>query len=88
MNKRLKQVKTTPKAQALLDALKALREAQAVIRAERLRNNSGYLQSAGFRMRKHFFCAPVSDQSTPRGPVVPLSSMAPALVPSRPQRLT
>ena len=68
--------------------LKALREAQAVIRAERLRNNSGYLQSAGFRMRKHFFCAPVSDQSTPRGPVVPLSSMAPALVPSRPQRLT
>ena len=68
--------------------LKALREAQAVIRAERLRNNSGYLQSAGFRMRKHFLCAPVSDQSTPRGPVVPLSSMAPALVPSRPQRLT
>merc|ERR1712205_125590 len=38
--------------------LKALREAQAVIRAERLRNNSGYLQSPGFRMRKHFFCAP------------------------------
>ena len=67
--------------------LKALREAQAVIRAERVRNNSGYLQSAGFRMRKHFFCAPVSDQSTPRGPVT-LSSMAPALVPSRPQRLT
>ena len=61
--------------------LKALREAQAVIRAERLRNNSGYLQSAGFRMRKHFFCAPVSDQSTPRGLVVPLSSMAPALFP-------
>tara|TARA_R100000655_G_scaffold48284_3_gene85692 strand:- start:436 stop:684 length:249 start_codon:yes stop_codon:yes gene_type:complete len=28
MNNRLKQVKTTPKAQALLDALKALREAQ------------------------------------------------------------
>ena len=28
MNKRLKQVKTTPKAQALLDALKALRVAQ------------------------------------------------------------
>ena len=46
--------------------LKALREAQAVIRAERLRNNSGYLQSPGFRMRKHFFCAPVSDRSTPR----------------------
>ena len=68
--------------------LKALREAQAVIRAERVRNNSGYLQSAGFRMRKHFFCAPVSDQSTPRGPIVTLSSMAPALVPSRPQRLT
>ena len=68
--------------------LKALREAQAVIRAERVRNNSGYLQSAGFRMRKHFFCAPVSEQSTPRGPIVTLSSMAPALVPSRPQRLT
>ena len=49
--------------------LKALREAQAVIRAERLRNNSGYLQSPGFRMRKHFFCAPVSDRSTPRVPI-------------------
>ena len=36
--------------------LNALREAQAVIRAERVRNNAGYVQSAGFRQRRHFFC--------------------------------
>lgn len=36
--------------------LRALREAQAVIRAERVRNNAGYVQSVGFRQRRHFFC--------------------------------
>lgn len=36
--------------------LPALREAQAVIRAERVRNNAGYVQSVGFRQRRHFFC--------------------------------
>lgn len=36
--------------------MKALREAQAVIRAERVRNNAGYIQSLGFRQRRVFFC--------------------------------
>jgi hypothetical protein len=27
-----------------------------VIRAERVRNNAGYMQAAGFRQRRHFFC--------------------------------
>ncbi|EEH57311.1 uncharacterized protein MICPUCDRAFT_58057 [Micromonas pusilla CCMP1545] len=43
------------KSDAKVD-LKALREAQAVIRAERVRNNAGYIQSHGFRQRRHFFC--------------------------------
>lgn len=36
--------------------LKTLREAQAVIRAERIRNNAGYMQAGGFMQRRHFFC--------------------------------
>ena len=40
--------------------LKALREAQAVIRAERIRNNAGYMQAGGFRQRRFFFCNKVS----------------------------
>ena len=40
--------------------LKALREAQAVIRAERIRNNAGYMQAGGFRQRRFFFCDKVS----------------------------
>ena len=44
--------------------LKALREAQAVIRAERIRNNAGYMQAAGFRQRRFFFCDKVSERRT------------------------
>ena len=46
--------------------LGALREAQAVIRAERVRNNSGYMQSTGFRQRRHFFCDKVRIARRPR----------------------
>jgi len=42
--------------------LKALREAQAVIRAERIRNNAGYMQGAGFRQRRFFFCDKVRNR--------------------------
>lgn len=35
---------------------KALREAQAVMRAERVRNNAGYIQGLGYRQRRIFFC--------------------------------
>ena len=45
--------------------LPALREAQAVIRAERVRNNAGYLSSAGFRQRRHFFCDKVRAAGRP-----------------------
>ena len=44
--------------------LKGLREGQAVIRAERARNNAGYMQPLGFRQRRHFFCDKVRRQSS------------------------
>jgi hypothetical protein len=54
------------KSDAKVD-LKALREAQAVIRAERVRNNAGYIQSHGFRQRRHFFCHEVRGVGRDRG---------------------